>query len=77
MIDLTIAELFNYDYKKIPQLYKLFNLKTRKISTNNPTDLRLYSNYSNWNKKDINTLNHRINFTLSSGWIHHIEKNNR
>jgi len=75
MIDLTVAELLNFNYKKIPQIYKLFKLKKRKISKFKPLELKIYSNYNNWNNKKINELIDKFNFQPSRGWKNYIEKN--
>lgn len=74
MIDLAIAELINFDYQKIPQIYELFNLYDRKISQYNPRDLKIISNYNKWNYKKINEIRDSITFQPTAGWKNHIEK---
>ncbi|MFX1310992.1 MAG: DUF362 domain-containing protein [Promethearchaeota archaeon] len=74
MVDLSIAELMNLNYKKIPQLYKLFGLKNYPISKYKPRDLLLLSNNKNWNKKRINELTETLTFIPSSGWKNNIKK---
>lgn len=74
MIDLAIAEILNFNFKKIPQLNKIFKIKKRAISNNGPTDLLINSNYKSWNKKRINELKDTIKIYPCFGWKNHIEK---
>ena len=74
MIDLAISELFKFDYKKIPQIFEIFKLKSKKISNSKPSNLKILSNYDNWNNKGLNEIKHTINFEPSKGWKRHIEK---
>ena len=76
MIDLAIAELINFDYKKIPQIHNIFDLKERKISNLKPTDLKIVSNNDKWDNKSLNQLTNVYNFKPSKGWKNYIEKNN-
>lgn len=72
--DLAIVEVLNFNFKKIPQLNKIFKIKKRKISNNKPKDLLIISNNKNLNKKGINELKETIKFNPSNGWKNHIEK---
>ena len=74
MIDLSIAELLNFDYKKIPQIIKLFGLRRWKITNFKPQDLTIYSNNLNWNNKKINEIDNYLMFKASKGWRNNIEK---
>lgn len=74
LTDLAIAELFNIDYKRIPQIYNLFHLEKRKISTYMPEDLRIISNNYYWNKKKIGELKHTFTLNLPKGWKNNIKK---
>ncbi len=74
MIDLSIAELMNIDYRKIPQLYKLFKFEKNLISKHNPDELQIFSNNDNWNYKKLNELIETYNFKPSSGWKNNIKK---
>ncbi len=76
MIDLSLAELMDLNYKKIPQLDRIFKLKKNKISEYNPSDLLIFSNNSNWNIKKLNELTETLNFIPSSGWKKIIKKSN-
>lgn len=74
LIDLTIAELFSYDYRKIPQIFNLFQLSERKITAYKPNDLEIISNNSNWDKKGLNGLIETLKINPPKGWENHIEK---
>ncbi len=74
MIDLAISELFNFNYIKIPQIFEIFKLKNYKISHSQPSDLKIISNYDNWNGKGLNELKYTLDFKPSSGWRNYIEK---
>lgn len=76
MVDLAIAELMNFDFKRIPQIKNIFNLKNRKISNHQPNDLKIFSNNTNWNEKKISEVLNSIKFNPSSGWKNYIEKKN-
>ncbi len=74
MVDLAITELINFDYLKIPQLYKIFNIKNRKISQFNPQDLMIKSNNSNWDNKKIDQITTTFKIQPTRGWKSYIEK---
>ena len=74
MVDLAFTEIINFDFKKIPQINNLFKLKERKISNFQPDDLKIISNYENWNNTKINEIVDIINFKPTQGWENHIEK---
>ncbi len=74
LIDLTMAELINFDYKKIPHIFNLLHLLNRKISKFEPKELKIFSNNKNWNKINIAEVKEKINFIPTKGWMNYIEK---
>ena len=45
--NLAIAELMDFDFKRIHQIKNIFKLKNRKISNHQPNDLKIFSNIAN------------------------------
>ncbi len=74
ILDLAIAELINFDYRKIPQINEIFKLETRKVSENQPIDLNIISNRNYWDKKTINQIEKCYKFKPTSGWDNYIQK---
>jgi hypothetical protein len=74
MVDLTITELINFDYMKIPQLRELFKFSSHKITQMTPDDLFIRSNYKEWNEKTIDQIEKTLKFKPPIGWRGHIEK---
>lgn len=74
MVDLTITELINFDFRKIPQLRELLKITNSKITNFSPNDLLIHSNYDRWNDKEIDQLEKILKFEPPMGWKGHIEK---
>jgi len=75
MVDFAIANIMNIDYRKIPQLFKLFEINHHSISNYKPDDLLIFSNHSKWNNKKYDQLKDYSSFIPSYGWKNIIEKN--
>lgn len=77
MVDLTITELLDFYFKRIPQIQNLFKLKSKKITNNQPNDLNILSNIPDWNEKKINEILNPFKFNPTSGWKNYIEKRSK
>lgn len=74
IIDLSIAEIIGFDYKKIPCIKNSFKQKNLKITEYKPSDLKIFSNVDYWNNKQLGEIDNTLNFEPSSGWKGKIEK---
>ena len=74
LIDLAIAELIGFNYKRIPSIFYAFKLTKQQITQFMPEDLLIKSNENDWNEKTINTIKHNLSFKPSDGWKGIIEK---
>lgn len=74
MIDTVMATLMGFDFNKIPQIAKAYNLKEYAISEYSYKDIEIRSNNKIWLKAiDEIKLRDTLRFIPSSGWKSHIE----
>ncbi len=73
-IDTSLATIMGFDFKKIPNIYKAYNIKKYPISNYNYKDIRIISNNKAWSKKiaDIK-FKDTLKYMPSLGWKYHIE----
>lgn len=76
MTDLAIAELFHFDYKKIPQIFKVSKIKKWALTSSKPNQLKIISNNKYWNTTGLNQIEKTLHMEPSKHWKGHIEKNN-
>jgi len=74
MVDLAVAEIMGFDYRKIPSIRRAFKQDDLPITNYQPSNMQVVSNAGEWNDKGIKGLPGRRCFTPTRSWQNHIEK---